>query len=94
MPHSGPHFSTFWDDLVQKYSILGAPWRPAGHQMATKIAQVAPKVVKSSLPDAPYYLFNFQDLFRCAPGHHIIGFLLDFDPLFQFFIYFGAFGEV
>ena len=43
MPHSGPHFLRFWCDLVPKSSILGAPWRPAGSQMAPKIAQVAPK---------------------------------------------------
>ena len=43
MPHSGTHFLSFWCDLVPKRSILGAPWRPAGPQMAPKIAQVAPK---------------------------------------------------
>ena len=43
IPHSGPHFSTFWDALVPKCSILGAPWRPAGSQMAAKITQEAPK---------------------------------------------------
>ena len=43
MPHSGPHFSTFWDDSVPKSSILGVPWRPAGPKMAPKICQVAPK---------------------------------------------------
>ena len=43
MPHSGPHFSTFWCDLVPKSSILGAPWRPAGYQMAPKLAQVVIK---------------------------------------------------
>ena len=40
MPHSGPHFSTFWRVLMPKRWILGPPWRPAGHQMAPKIAQV------------------------------------------------------
>ena len=28
---------------MRKRSILGAPWRPAGAQMAPKIAQVAPQ---------------------------------------------------
>ena len=32
MPHSGPHFSTFWRILVPKRSILGPPWRPAASQ--------------------------------------------------------------
>ena len=42
MPHSAPHFLTFWRVLMPKCSILGAPWRPAGPKMAPKIAQVAP----------------------------------------------------
>ena len=28
---------------MRKRSILGAPWRPAGHQLTPEIAQVAPK---------------------------------------------------
>ena len=43
MPHSGPHFSTFWRILVPKRSILGPPWRPAGHKMTPKVAQAALK---------------------------------------------------
>ena len=43
MPHSGSDFLRFWCDLVPKSSILGAPWRPAGYQMAPKIAQMARK---------------------------------------------------
>ena len=46
MPHSGPHFSTFLCVLMPKRSILGSPWRPAGHQMATQSAQVSPKASK------------------------------------------------
>ena len=88
MPHSGPHFLRFWCDLVPKSSILGTPWRPAGSKMAPKIAQLAPKVEKSSWMDAAYCLSNFQDRFRRAPGHHIFGFLMAFDPLFKDFIYF------
>ena len=50
MPHSGHHFLSFWRVLVPKNLILGLPWRPAGHQMAPKIAQVSPKwLSKSSL---------------------------------------------
>ena len=48
MPHSGPHFSTFWRILVPKRSILGPPWRPAGPQKAPRIAQVAPKGSKKA----------------------------------------------
>ena len=44
MPHSGPHFSSFWHDLMPKCSILEPPWRPAGSQMAPKIDQMAPKM--------------------------------------------------
>ena len=46
MPHSGTHFLSFWCDLVPKRSILGAPWRPAGPQMAPKIGQRAPKIAQ------------------------------------------------
>ena len=46
MPHSGPHFLRISCDLVPKKSILGAPWRPAGAQMAPKIGQLAPKMSK------------------------------------------------
>ena len=48
MPHSGPHFSTFWRVLMPKCSILGPPWRPAGHQMAPKIAQRRPNGSRNS----------------------------------------------
>ena len=78
MPHSGPHFLRFWCDLVPKSSILGAPWRPAGPKMAPKIAQLGPKVEKSSWMDAPYCLSNFQDRFRRAPGHHFGRFWVPF----------------
>ena len=43
VPHSGCHFLRFWRILVPQLSILGSPWRPAGHQMAPQIAQVSPK---------------------------------------------------
>ena len=46
MPHSGTHFLSFWCDLGPKRSILGAPWRPAGAQIAPKICQRAPKIAQ------------------------------------------------
>ena len=84
-PHSGPHFSTFWRVLMPKLRILGPPWRPAGHQMAPKIAQVAPKCRKKTLHGAHFFSsWNRLDP-RSAPGHHFFGFLMDFDPLFKDF---------
>ena len=53
MPHSGTHFLNFWCDLVPKRSILGAPWRPAGPQMAPKITQVVPKSHPSGAKKGP-----------------------------------------
>ena len=63
MPHSGPHFSTFWHDLMPKCSILGPPWRPAGSQMAPKIAQVAPKWRLKNSP----LRFTRPPFYRVAP---------------------------
>ena len=89
MPHSGPHFLRCWCDLVPKSSILGAPWRPVGPKMAPKIAQVAQKrapKVKISHILAFLETTCFKDCFRNAPGHHFLGFLMDFfDPLFKDF---------
>ena len=73
MPHSGPHFSTFWRDLAPKRSILGPHWRPAGSQMAPKIAQVAPQVCKK-VSRLEHYLrilerTCFQYHFWSVPGH-------------------------
>ena len=53
MPHSGTHFLSFWCDLGPKRSILGAPWRPAGPQMAPKITQVVPKSHPSGAKKGP-----------------------------------------
>ena len=85
MPHSGPHFLSFWCDLVPKSSILGAPWRPAGPKMATKIAQMAPKWCIILSPALAFLQTCFRDRFWSAPGHHFFGFLMDFDPLFKDF---------
>ena len=46
-------FESFWCDLVPKRSILGAPWRPAGPQMAPKITQVVPKSHPSGAKKGP-----------------------------------------
>ena len=43
MPHSGPHFSTFWCVSMPKCSILGPLGARLGPKMAPKIVQVAPK---------------------------------------------------
>ena len=48
IPHSGCYFLRFWRILVPKLSILEPPWRPAGHQMASQIAQVEPKCPKKT----------------------------------------------
>ena len=48
MPHSGWHFLRFWCILVRKCSILGTPWHPVGHQMTSKITQVAQKDSKKA----------------------------------------------
>ena len=61
MPHSGPHFLRFWCDLVQKSLILGAPWRPAGSKMATKIAQMAPKWCIILSPGLAFHTTFLQD---------------------------------
>ena len=66
MPHSGPHFLSFWCDLVPKSSIWGAPWRPAGSKMAPKIAQVAPKSLKKSIR----LEHTFADLFPKSLSEH------------------------
>ena len=50
MPHSGCHFLRFWRILVPKVSILEPPWRPAGHQMTTQIAQVVPIMLHAGPP--------------------------------------------
>ena len=71
MPHSGPHFLSFWCDLVPKSLILGAPWRPAGHQMAPKIAQVAPKTHQKSISQC------YQEpLWKRSPSRSAFGALL------------------
>ena len=70
MPHSGRHFLSFWRILVPKSSILGPPWRPAGHQMAPKIAQVAPKRLTILSPGLALLVTYFQGHFRNAPWHH------------------------
>ena len=89
MPHSGPHFLSFWCDSVPKNSISGAPWRPAGPKMAPKIAQVAPKARHGPLYAPPprriLETTCFEDRFRNAPGHHFFGFVMDFDLIFKDF---------
>ena len=89
MPHSGPHFSTFWRVLMPKCSILGPPWRPAGAPMAPKIAQVAPKSLKKSIR----LEHTFADLFprslserSWAPFWSIWdGFWMNFDEFYYHF---------
>ena len=85
MPHSGCHFLRFWRILAPKLSILGSPWRPAGHQMTPKIAQVAPKSFKKNIRWCSLLPTCFQDRVRNAPGHHFVGFVMDFDLMFKVF---------
>ena len=47
MPHLGRYFCDFWHTLIPKCLTLGPCWRPAGHQMAAQIAQVAQKYLKN-----------------------------------------------
>ena len=77
MPHSGCHFLRFWRILVPKLSILGPPWRPAGHQMAPKIAQVVPKCLTILLDALTLFMTHFQGALWSRPGHHFFGFWMD-----------------
>ena len=74
MPHFGWHFLRFRRILVPKLSILGYPWRPAGHQMKLKIAQVAPKMASENSRWNHYVRICSQGRFRSAPGHHFCRF--------------------
>ena len=77
MPHSGPHFSTFWRVLMPKLRIFGPPWRPAGHQMTPNIAQVAPKRLQKLSGGKHVEPTCSQGRFRNAPGHHFNRFWMD-----------------
>ena len=50
--------------------ILGPPWRPAGPQKASKIAQVAPKCLTILSYALALLVTYFQGHFRNAPWHH------------------------
>ena len=70
MLHSGCHFLRFWRIRLPKLSILGPPWRPAGHQMTPKIAQVTSKMVSENSRGDYIAPTCSQDHFWSAPGHH------------------------
>ena len=74
MHHSGLHFLRFYCDLVPKISILGALWRPAGHQMTPKIAQAAPKTFKKSIRRCYQEPFWKRSLSKAASWHQNDGF--------------------
>ena len=78
MPHSGCHFLRFWRILVPKLSILGHPWRPAGHQMTPKIAQVAPKSFKKSIRRCSQEPFWRRPASRIPFGELLGTILVDF----------------
>ena len=65
-PSLGHHFYSFWEDLVPKSLILGAPWRPAGSQHGT---QNHPSGTKR-LPFSSLRARHFEDLLPRSLSEH------------------------
>ena len=98
MPHSGRHFLVFWRILVPKSSISVPPWRPAGPQKASRIAQVAPKCLTILSPGLTLRVTYFQGPFlerSWAPFWLILGppgfKIVDFRMIFFTFSFWGIY---
>ena len=85
MPHSGPHFSTFWRVLMPKCSILGPPCRPAGSQMAPRIAQVAPKASARTKAALNFWASQNQSISKFRFGPFLGTILFDLGLIFHDF---------
>ena len=81
MPHSGPHFSTFWRVLMPKCSILGPPCRPAASQNGIQNRSSIIKRLKKSgvgvVRVRSWKTTCFQYHFWSVPGHHFGRFGMD-----------------
>jgi len=71
-PSLGHHFYSFWEDLVPKNLILGAPWRPAGSQHGT---QNHPSGTKR-LPFSSLRARRFEDLLPRSLSEQFLGTIL------------------
>ena len=82
MPHSGPHFSTFWRVLMPKCSILGPPCRPAASQNGIPNRSSIAKRLKTNDRGTHFFWYwkttCFQYHFWSVPGHHFGRFGMDF----------------
>ena len=83
------HFGTSWCQNARFWDPL---WRPAGHQMAPKIGQVAPKCSPFLKDGAPFSRPTFTLISWSAHGHHFDRFWMDLGwILMDFFIISCAF---
>ena len=77
MPHSGPHFSTFWRVLMPKCSILGPPCRPAASQNGIQNRPSGAKRLRAHRRCSAFFRNLEQTCFQYF-GHHFGRFGMDF----------------
>ena len=87
MPHSGPHFSIFWRVLMPKCSILGPLAAQLRPKMATKIAQVAPIMLKKIDTGPPWDRSWTRAVSRITFGAFLGTILVDLGWIFHDFLW-------